>query len=266
MTRRKMKHIGKLSLVILGIAGLLVVLGFVNQHRQSTVCWKFEVDIDRGEGYYFVEEEDVRKAVLGLGDSIIGSAMESLNTERIREAVSKMPAVRRADVYKSVDGRLQVFVKQCQPLGRVINQDGSSFYLDLDGGTVPLSNRFTAKVPVVTGMLKEPVGLNVHALRLNEELAAGSKLDEIFDLLMTIRKHEFMSAQLDHIYVDTYGEFVLIPRVGNHRILLGKNDKLHQKFSKLMAFYEQNLTQRDLNQYTEIDLRFRNQVIGRKRY
>jgi len=255
----------RVTLRILGAAALLTILGFVNAKRNASSCWNLEVKVDRQDGSYFVDEDEIRNTILGLGDSPVGSKLTDIDVQNIRSTVAKMPAVRNADVYKTVDGRLQVHVKQCQPLVRIINSDGSGFYLDKDGGTAPLSKKFTARVPIVMGSISEPAGLSVHALRLNPELADQSCLDEIFTLFEYIEEDEFLSAQVDHVYRNAFGEYTIIPRVGNHNIQIGEITKLDQKFGKLMAFYKQNIGKRDLNKYTDIDLRYKNQVVCRKR-
>lgn len=261
----KFKKLMRTALRIMGVALLLVILGFVNGERKEKICWNLEVKVDRQDGSYFVDEDEIKKAILALGDSLVGSRISDVDVQIVRSTVAKMPAVRSADVYKTVDGRIQVNVKQCQPLVRIINSDGTGFYLDKDGGTAPLSKKFTARVPVVVGAINEPLGLSVHALRLNQELADQSCLDEIFSLFEYIEDDEFLSAQVDHVYRNQFGEYTIIPRVGNHNIQIGEVNNLDQKFGKLMAFYQQNIGKRDLNKYTDIDLRYRKQVVCRKR-
>jgi cell division protein FtsQ len=223
------------------------------------------VDVNRANGYYFVDDKDILHAIYALGDSLVNTPMVDIDTEKLQSVVNAVPGVRRADVFKTIDGRVAVKVEQCQPLVRIINKDGTGFYLDHDGSSVPLSNRFTARVPVVLGDISEPKGLSVHALAANEELAQRSKLDEIYELMNFINQHELLKHQVDHIELDKYGEFTIIPRVGNHKIILGAINDLENKVEKLMTFYKQNISQRDLNKYTEIDLRYKRQVVCRKR-
>jgi cell division protein FtsQ len=252
-------------LSVLAVLSVLVLLGFVNNERQGTRCWEVDIRVDRADGFYFVDEDEVSKVVNTLGDSLLNTRMEDISAEHIRKAVKDMPGVRDAEVYKSIDGRLEIIVKQCQPIVRVLNRDGTGFYLDKDGGSVPLSRKFTARVPIVLGDLNEPMGLSIHALHANSELAERSLLDEIYNLIEFINKDELLKAQLDHVVVDEYDEFTIIPRVGNHDIKIGEISDLDGKFEKLKLFYAQNLHERDLNKYTAIDLRFKQQVVCRKR-
>lgn len=266
MTLKKKIQTGLKILGAFSALGLVILLlGFVNSKRHELNCWRLDVEVNRANGYYFVDDKDILHAIYALGDSLINSPMVDIDTDKLQLVVNAVPGVRRADVFKTIDGRVSVNVEQCQPLVRIMNRDGSGFYLDRDGSSLPLSKKFTARVPVVLGDLSEPQGLSVHALAANDELAQRSKLDEIYQLFSFIDEHEILKHQVDHIELNTYGEFTIIPRVGNHKIIIGTLNKLEEKAEKLMTFYKQNISQRDLNRYTEIDLRYKRQVICRKR-
>jgi len=262
--KEKLLRIGKIVLLGTLVLGGLVILGFVNASRKHARCWKFDVQIDHSDGTYFIDEADVKKKVFSLGDSLIGSAINDIDVETIHQKVLEIPAVKSADVYKTVDGRISVSVFQCRPLARFINADGSGFYLDTEGGIVPLSKHFTAHVPVFTGNIYEGKGKGIHELALNPELSDKSIIDDAFRIIEYINSDSFWKAQLDHIYVNADYEFEIVPRVGNHRILIGKGEQLELQLKKMMAFYEKVLPTRGIDQYKSIDLRFKGQVVCRK--
>lgn len=65
----KFKKLMRTALRIMGVALLLVILGFVNGERKEKICWNLEVKVDRQDGSYFVDEDEIKKAILALGDS-----------------------------------------------------------------------------------------------------------------------------------------------------------------------------------------------------
>ena len=75
---------------------------------------------------------------------------------------------------------------------------------------------------------------------------------------------EFWKAQIIQVKVLENGELELIPRVGNHTILLGTTDELELKFKKLKIFYEKGLSKTGWNEYSQINLKFDNQVVCTK--
>ena len=53
----------------------------------------------------------------------------------------------------------------------------------------------------------------------------------------------------------------LVPRVGNHIIMLGSFDRFEQKLEKLRKFYLYGLNEIGWNAYSKIDLQYRDQVV-----
>jgi cell division protein FtsQ len=89
--------------------------------------------------------------------------------------------------------------------------------------------------------------------------------EEIHRLARYIASDSFWKAQIQQVYVDENLEYVLIPRVGNHEIQFGKMDDLEIKFKKLKAFYEQALSKSDWNQYQSVNLKYKNQIVCKKK-
>jgi cell division protein FtsQ len=166
-----------------------------------------------------------------------------------------MPSVKNAEVFTSNDGRLNVEVSQRTPLFRILNNDGSSFYVDVDGRRMPLSSEYTARVPILTGAVNIPFSV------LESNAAREALLEDAIELFRFIEADPLWSAQTEHIVVTNHNEFEIVPRVGAHRILLGNTDHLYDKFARLRSFYDAMVLENNLNKYKRINLKFRNQVV-----
>ena len=68
-----------------------------------------------------------------------------------------------------------------------------------------------------------------------------------------------MEAQIEQIAVNKLLEFELVPKVGNHKIVFGGIENLEGKFEKLMIFYKKGLSKTGWNEYSEINLKYKNQ-------
>jgi cell division protein FtsQ len=68
----------------------------------------------------------------------------------------------------------------------------------------------------------------------------------------------------EQIYVGDDFEIELIPKVGNHKILIGNIENLDDKFSRLLLFYKQGLMRKGWENYSVINLKFKNQVVCTK--
>jgi cell division protein FtsQ len=93
----------------------------------------------------------------------------------------------------------------------------------------------------------------------------NSVLKDIYHFVNYIRNNDFWTAQIDQIYVGSYNEIDLIPRVGNHQIHLGTFENYEGKLKNLAAFYERVLPEAGWNKYSVINLEFRDQIVCKKR-
>ena len=60
-------------------------------------------------------------------------------------------------------------------------------------------------------------------------------------------------------------KIVLVPRIGNHIIEIGKADNLEKKLAKLEEFYKEGLSKVGWNKYNKINIEFDKQVICTKK-
>jgi cell division protein FtsQ len=81
---------------------------------------------------------------------------------------------------------------------------------------------------------------------------------------MYITHDKFLKAQIAQIYVNEQNEFELVPRIGNHIILLGTAEDLDDKFRRLVAFYRYGLNKIGWNKYNVINIKYKNQVVCSK--
>jgi cell division protein FtsQ len=159
-----------------------------------------------------------------------------------------------------------VSVVQRTPIVRVINADGSGFYIDEEGWTMPTELAHPARVPVVTGALAEPGARNgVMDILNNDSLRSRFLSDDIHRIATFLRSEPFWEALVDQLVVRSDGLFELIPKVGGQRILIGDGTDLEQRFAKLRLFYAKGMPMTDWRRYELIDLRFADQVVCTQR-
>lgn len=87
----------------------------------------------------------------------------------------------------------------------------------------------------------------------------------VYEVGKFIANDRLWKAMFSQIYVNTNREFELIPRVGNFRILLGDTAFMREKFNKLYLMYNRGLPRSGWNLYSQINLKFINQVVCTKR-
>ena len=70
---------------------------------------------------------------------------------------------------------------------------------------------------------------------------------------------------MEQIDVTEDGEIRLVPRVGDHLLILGSADDVERKLERLMNFYEKGLDNIGWNKYRSISVAYDNQVVCKKR-
>ncbi len=245
----------------------LVLLGFVNQAQEELVCADLVIRIDRSNGNYFIDEEDIHAMVYHEIDTILGKSISRIKSERLERKIGNHPAVSNAEVFKTIDGQLFIEVAQRTPIVRIFNTEGESFYIDSTGKLMPPSPNYTSRVLIANGYIEDSfVDLSEeNARNVSDSVEAKSYIDDVFTYAEYIRKDPFWNAQIEQLYVNKDFEVELIPRVGNHRIVFGDAVSIKEKFDKLKVFYFKGLNKTGWNEYSVINLKYANQVVCTKR-
>ncbi len=263
--KKKKKRWKKLlinGLAVLFGGTLITLLAFAGKEQSAETCWKVEVEIEPIEGKFFIAERDIMALVNTKNDSVVGKKVKAIPIQKIHDRIASNPCVAAADVFTTVDGRVVVKVKQREPIARVFNADGSSFYIDKSGFMMPVTAGSAMKLPVFVGEINEPViQQSLLEKKENASWARKSLLDDMYFLTLHLNESEFAKALVDHIYVDGSRNLILIPRVGDHKIYLGNANQLEEKFKKLQTFYASALNTHDLNAFHSIHLEYRGQVV-----
>ena len=148
----KVLNIGSWVLLLIG---LVVILGFVNQAQKQMVCSDINIQIDNSNGNFFVNEEDIFGMVYHEMDTIVGRPISAISAERLEHKVNNHPSVSNSEVYKTIDGKLNVEVHQRTPIVRIFSMNGDSYYLDSTGKVMPPSDQYTSRVFVANGYIND---------------------------------------------------------------------------------------------------------------
>ncbi len=247
---------------------LMVTLSFISSQRKEVICKQVKVRINDGTSNFFIEEKDVLNMLNDKGEKLVGKPIDKINVNFLEDFFRINPLIKEANVYRTLNGTLNVSITQRNPIVRVINSRRESFYIDQEGSVMPLSTKYAAHVLVASG----DITLSYSKLKAaqNKDTSARSVHNssqlflDLFQLASYIYHDKFWNAQIEQIYVNK-GDFELVPRVGTHLIEFGGIEDYEKKFRNLKALYEQGLPRVGWNNYSKINLKYNNQVICTKR-
>jgi cell division protein FtsQ len=251
-----------------GVIAFFVSLGFTEHRRNAMPCKQVVVHVSDSLGNSFIEENDVLQMLYDKIGNPEGNSLESINISVLEKIIDNNPFVLKSEVFSTLDGKLVLQVRQRTPIVRIINSAGENFYIDEQGVLMPISDKYSARVPVANGKIidreSEQKIRQVRESEVEDTSFHANVLEKIFVTANYIRSHEFWNAQIEQIYVNADGDIELIPLVGNQTIVFGDADRVTEKFEKLYRFYKQGLNKTGWNQYNRIDLRFKDQVVCTK--
>jgi len=246
----------KLILKIVGWVLLVAFLGFTiwftNEEVKNVSCQDVSVHIIKGSPR-FLQEEDILDLIKTIDNSIFGKRMKQINTEVLEEKIRAVEGIRNVEVYQRIGGkslhftgRLIVEIEERSPIVRIKTGE-SDYYLDREGKKVPVSRKFSSRVPVFSGSV-------------TIEMAAG----ELLPFAEFIYSDPFWKAQIEQVFVKQNKELLVIPRVGNNLIEFGTAENYREKLRNLKAVYQQGFSKTGWEKYKTINLKYKNQVVCTK--
>jgi cell division protein FtsQ len=254
MKKMNWRFIGIVFLWGLGIAVVISSLAFTEVQQRQVNCRSISISVDHDDENYFINESQLRSILFSAGDSLIGTRINKLPLSLLELLVRNNKYVSDADVSVDIAGNLSLSVQQRRPLLRVVNSNNQSYYLDSRGFKMPLSDLYSARVLVANGAIAE-------GYDLQNDKAETQLLRDLFFTAQVISKNEFWDAQTEQMYVEANNDIVLIPRMGDFKILLGDTSRLEQKLNNLEVFYKKALPKVGWDVYSKISVKYRGQVI-----
>jgi cell division protein FtsQ len=198
-----------------------------------------------GEENLFVTHETVSKLLIVNQQSVTNKPKEIIDLNVLENALNSNPMIKEAQVYINVDGQLTAEINQKQPIARVVTN--ASYYVDGDGTFMPLSTNYSARVPLVTGVVEKN---NLHNVAVVARKVQGD---------------EFLKNNVVEIHQNENRSIDLKFRMDDFTIQLGSLNQLDKKINNLKAFYQKAMRDSTLNMYSVVNLRFDKQVICTKK-
>lgn len=240
--------------IIVG-CGMITLLAAANHKQAEHSCKEIVVSIKGSGEKYYVEKNDILSYLKkSVGSSLVGKSISTINLSKLEKVLLKNTWIEEAQLYFDGQDVLHAIVMEREPIARVFTTAGESFYMDSAGTRMPLLNKVSIRLPVVT---------NFKAPKLWNDVDSALVRD-ITSLLAYINSDPFWKAQIAQIDIRPEGKLELIPVIGNHVVKLGKAEEVEQKLHNLLLFYKQVISKTGFDIYKVIDVQYAGQVIGVK--
>lgn len=230
--------------LVLILAAVIFLYSFSSKRNENRKLKAAEIEFAENEN--FITHDKVNKLLIQNYDNVTGIQKVKLDLNSVEKTLDTNPMIEKAEVYATIDGRIKAVVKQKKPVGRVY-EGSKSYYIDYNGDVMPLSENYTARVPLVTGNIEE------------------SGREKLHMLLRYIHDDDFLKKNIIGLEVKQGGSIKMMNRNYGFEILFGRVVNIEKKFNNYKAFFQDAVKDTLIGQYKTINLKFTQQVVCTKK-
>ena len=237
-------HIKYLFLLLL----VVFLFGFASQRNLNKKVGDVRVVFENGENL-FISYDMVNKLLIQNFNPNQNQTKENINLNNLELFMQSNQMIENAEIFLTIKGDLGVIIRQRTPVLRVANSTGS-YYYDSQGEKMPLSDNYSARVPITSS-----------ELNFND-------CNDIICLSNKIISDDFLQKQIigiDQVEGEGANQFELKTRLGDQNIVFGDLKDADEKIKKLKVFYQKALADNTLENYSSINLKYSNQVVCAKK-
>jgi cell division protein FtsQ len=252
-SKKTIRKIVRLGILILAAGGMSTLLIAANRKDQGHNCKDVAVTIRGVSENLYIDKSDILSRIKAVAKgSLINKPVTEVNLAALEQNLEKHLWIKDAELYFDSRDVLHVIVSEREPVARVFTTAGNSFYIDSSGQKLPLLDKVSVRVPVITNFTANT--------KLNA--ADSAQIADVKTIAQFINANEFWNAQIAQVDIMPSNTYELIPVVGNHTIRIGNAENLQEKFDRLMLFYKQVLSKVGIDKYGVVDVQYNGQVIG----
>ncbi|MBN9284020.1 MULTISPECIES: cell division protein FtsQ/DivIB [Flavobacterium] len=230
--------------LVLMIGVVIFLYSFSSKRNESRHLVKSEVRF-LGDNNLFITPETVDNLLIQNFNKVTDIRKDKLDLNRLEHILDSNEMIAKAEVFATIDGTLKAVVTQKTPIARV-DSEGSSYYIDYEGNQMPLSDNFTARVPLISG-----------------EITTENK-KQLTDVFRKIHDDEFLKKNIIGIEISPTGGLIMTNRNYNYQILFGRTINVDKKFDNYKAFFQHAIKDTLIGNYKTINLKFTQQVVCTK--
>ena len=218
---------------------IFVFLIIFSQKRNSkNKIIKINIDF-KDENGKFLDSQMVNKLLIQRKEAAFLLKEDTLDLKLVEDLLISNPMVANADIFRTPQGILKVKLEERKPIARIIN-DNEEFYIDDFGFRVPISKKYSARVPIFYGQ-------------------ADENLEDLVNFIKLIKTDSFAKVEIIDLR-NLKNNYVLGLRSFPFKIIWGKNSKNKQKIKKLKFLYSY-LGKKDFLKIEKVNLSFDKQIV-----
>ncbi len=244
-----------LSIAVFLIILLILLWSKLNFAGKNRIINEVRVEISTSDtSFQFLTQQEISNFVEDKIGNPIGKPASEVSLTELELELNRIPYIQKAIVYVSFDGKLKVQINERQAIAQ-IHSSSETFFFDTSGMIMKRNKIKGPNVIVINGNIPFKM---THGKKMGHKKAL-----ELLEIAKFIHSQPLWNMQFEQCYVDKLERYLLFPRVGSHSIVLNNVVNLDRKFENLRLFYEKGLPLVGWNKYSEIEISYENQIVGR---
>ncbi|MDC3252622.1 hypothetical protein OAU25_00040 [Crocinitomicaceae bacterium] len=264
-----MKRWLKISIGSIFGIGLIVVIYMTQQVQDALILSVPDIKIHVDDEHVFITEKEVLELLRFEALIFDGQRKDQLDAEAVESYLKTISQVRDVKVYLLIGSQWKIDIDMRKPIARIYNKWGQTYYLDDEGNMMEISSQHAARLLVVTGEIPDHFGQESLAQIINNDsLKSIRKLDDIYWISNYVCNDPFFRSLIGQVHFKKNGDFVLIPLVGDQKIVFGSaysETQVSKKFEKLRVFYNEGMPYEGWGKYSEISLKYEDQIVCKRK-
>lgn len=208
----------------------------------------------------FIDYEDTYELILEICDTVNNKRIKNIPVDSVVGRLVEIPWTVGVEAGINLKRVLDVKIEECQPVARIYNKSGKSVYVDADGNMFPSNNRYVPHLLVTSG-IDFPAD---HLGNVADEEYETTDLPETFVLIKEVLNDEYSKCCVKQIFLDDKKNYIFSMNNTNIIVIFGDVNDIDEKLFNMKTFFDKMQGNPELNNYKEINLNYKNQVVCTK--
>ena len=208
----------------------------------------------------FVDHDKTYNMILDICDTANNNQINMIDVDSVLNALNANPWIISAEAGINLKEYLDVEIEECEPIVRVYAKNGKSVYIDKDGYIFPSENQYVPRLLVVSG-ISFPTG---ELGNVNDEVYANTDLPQTFELIKEVLNDDYARRCVKQIHYDKKKNYIFSVNNTNIIVIFGDVNDIKGKLLKMKHFFDKMQGNPELDNYKEINLNYKDQVVCTK--
>ena len=257
-----MRKLLNILLLVFTLASLIALsVYFIYDHFHNSLE-NVEITIIRDGENGFVDYGKTYDKVVDICDTANNNQIFMIPVDSVVNMLNANPWIVDVDAEINLKSVLDIEITECQPVMRVYNTQGKSVYLDSEGNVFPTNNSHVKHLLVGSGYVKFPIN---QLGNIADEDYADTDLPDMYRLMKAVLADDYARNCVKQIYKDNKKNYIFSLNITDIIVIFGEINDIEEKLAKMQIFFDKMLGNPEMDNYKEINLNYKNQVVCTKK-